>query len=148
MVTFWARASVNGTIVKFGSTRAGQCLAGYPGAIANDPVAQQQACGRSFPATLGAVEFFLSLTTQWTQYVVSLPAGEPYNDEPGVLPGGGVSNGFSVVVEPEQVPMGAYIFVKDIVWSNAPWSSFTSDGGSEAGVVEAGPDGPVDAPSQ
>jgi hypothetical protein len=138
MITFWARASVNGTIVKFGSTRAGQCLVGYPGAIANDPVAQQQACGRTFPATLGAVEFFLALTTQWAQYVVSLPPGEPYTDVPGGA--GGVSNGFSVVVEPEQVPMGAYIFVKDIVWTNAPWSSFS--GG------DAGRDAATDGPSE
>ncbi len=134
MVTFWARASLNGAVVKFGSTKAAQCTAPKP--APNDPVAQQTSCK-------GDTEFFLQLTDQWTQYVVSLPAGEAYNDEANT--GGGVWNGFSVVIEPEDVLGGTYIFVKDIQWTNAPPASFTADAGTgEAGASDAGEAGVTD----
>ncbi len=138
MVTFWARASLEGAVVKFGSTRSGQCT--HPPNAMNDPVAQQASCG-------GDTEFFLPITTQWTQYAVSLPAGEAYDDETPT--GVGVSNGFSVVFEPEDVYGGTYVFVKDIVWSNAPPASFTAsmDAGSDA-AADAATDAAADAPAE
>ncbi len=147
MVTFWARASLNGVVVKFGSARAGQCT--HPPNAMNDPVAQQQSCA-------GDTEFFLPVTSQWAQYAVSLPAGEAYDDE--TTTGVGVSNGFSVVFEPEDAYGGSYVFVKDIVWSNAPPASFTAslDAGSDAAsdaatavdAADAAPEAAADAPAE
>jgi hypothetical protein len=118
MVTFWARASLNGALVKFGSTRSGQCTTPKP--EADNPVTQQSNCK-------GDTEFFLQLSSEWTQYAVSLPSGEPYNDE--LNTGGGVWNAFSVVIEPEDVLGGTYVFVKDVTWTNAAPASFSPDGG-------------------
>jgi hypothetical protein len=156
-VTFMARASANGIAAKFGSTKAAQCLAnGYPNfamldggdlmAAPNDPVAQQAECG-------GDTEFWLALTTSWAQYTVSLPANEPYNDEP--MTTGGVWNAFSMVVEPELAVGGAYILVKDVTWingtaatSDAGSEASTSDAGSEASTSDAGGDTGADGPSE
>jgi len=148
MVTFMARASSNGIAAKFGSTKAAQCLAdGYPNfpvadggvliADPNDPAAQQTQCK-------GDTEFWLALTTSWAQYTVSLPANEPYNDEPMTV--GGVWNAFSMVVEPELAVGGAYILVKDVTWVNAAATS--SDAGSEASTSDAGTDTGTDGPSE
>jgi hypothetical protein len=145
VITFEARASVAGTIVKFGSNRPGACSALIPIKEADggipDPATEQSACP-------GATEFYLGLTTSWQQYTISLPPGEPYNDEPGA--GGGVWNAFSLVVEPEYFVGGAYVFVKNIVWGNptvgydagavSPDAGGSSDasGSSEAGGSDAG----------
>jgi hypothetical protein len=86
-IHFKARASREGARVKFGSIRAG----------------------------LDATEFFLSLTTAWADYTVSIPDGEDYDDESG-SPYGGVWDGFSVVAEPQDHVGGTYIFVSDVVW--------------------------------
>jgi hypothetical protein len=157
MVTFMARASSNGIAAKFGSTKAAQCLAdGYPNfpvadggvlmADPNDPVAQQALCK-------GDTEFWLALTTSWAQYTVSLPANEPYNDEPMTV--GGVWNAFSMVVEPELAVGGAYILVKDVTWVNGAAASTdagseasTSDAASEASSSDAGTDTGTDGPSE
>jgi hypothetical protein len=157
MVTFMARASANGIAAKFGSTKAAQCLAnGYPNFAAldggdlmadpNDPVGQQTECA-------GDTEFWLGLTTSWAQYTVSLPANEPYNDEP--MTTGGVWNAFSMVVEPELAVGGAYILVKDVTWvngaattSDAGSEASTSDAGSEASASDAGSDTATDGPSE
>jgi hypothetical protein len=149
MVTFMARASSNGIAAKFGSTKAAQCLAdGYPNfpaadggvliADPNDPAAQQTQCK-------GDTEFWLALTTSWAQYTVSLPANEPYNDEPMTV--GGVWNAFSMVLEPELAVGGAYILVKDITWVNGAATS-ASDAGSEASTSDAGTDTGTDGPSE
>ena len=50
-VTFQARASVNGAIIKFGSIREG----------------------------LNTTEFYTTLSTTWTTYHTAIPAGEPYD---------------------------------------------------------------------
>ena len=128
-ISFWAKSSVAGTVVKFGSSRPGACLVtplledgGIP-----DPATEQSVCA-------GDTEFYLQLLTEWQNYWLSLRPGEPYDDEPGA--GGGVWNAFSVVVEPEDVVGGAYVFVKDIVWSNP------SDG-YDAGIIS--PDSGTDA---
>jgi hypothetical protein len=138
MVTFQARASLNGTLVKFGSTKSAQCVAGGDIPIASDPVAQQTACA-------GDTEFWLALTNDWATYTVSIPAGEQYNDEPMATQG--VWNGFSVVFEPEYAVGGTYVFVRDITWTNvAP-----SDGGTDAQTdtgTDALSDAPSDAPAQ
>ena len=86
-IHFKARASRDGARVKFGAIRAG----------------------------LGETEFFLSISRQWQDYSVGIPAGEDYDDEP-TSPLGGVWNGFSVVVEPEDHAGGTYILVSDVVW--------------------------------
>jgi hypothetical protein len=157
MVTFMARASANGIAAKFGSTKAAQCIAyGYPNftmldggdlmADPNDPVAQQAEC-------TGDTEFWLALTTSWAEYTVSLPANEPYNDEP--MTTGGVWNAFSMVVEPELAVGGAYILVKDVTWingagttSDAGSEASTSDAGGEASTSDAGRDTGTDGPSE
>jgi hypothetical protein len=137
-VTFWARASRDGAIVKFGSTKAAQCIAGRPAPAPNDPVAQQTLCPNQ-------TEFFLALTTQWQQYAVSLPAGEPYDYETNV---GGVWKAFSAVVEPTDyhddagAPLGTYILVKNITWvASVP----PSDGGPD--VVSSDAANASDAPA-
>jgi hypothetical protein len=145
-ISFWARASVPGTIVKFGSTRQGACTTQNPikeadGGIA-DPTTEQTLCPND-------TEFYIQLSTDWQNYWVSLAAGEPYNDEPSA--GGAVWNAFSVVVEPQFFAGGAYVFVKDIVWSNptigfdggvvaAPEDAGASDGAS-GGSMDGSPDG-------
>jgi hypothetical protein len=157
MVTFMARASANGIAAKFGSTKAAQCLAnGYPNftvldggdlmADPNDPVAQQAECA-------GDTEFWLALTTSWAEYTVSLPANEPYNDEP--MTTGGVWNAFSMVVEPELAVGGAYILIKDVTWingaattSDAGGEASTSDAGSESSTSDAGSDTGTDGPAE
>jgi hypothetical protein len=90
-IEFWARASREGAVVKFGSTREG----------------------------LGLTEFWLTLTTTWTKYTIGVA---PDYRTPGV--GYGVSNGFSVVVQPADHVGGTYIFVKDMKWVGA-----ANDGG-------------------
>jgi hypothetical protein len=85
-VHFKARASREGARVKFGSIREG----------------------------LATTEFYILLTTTWTDYTVSIPAGEDYDGE---SPSGGVWNGFSVVAEPADHVGGTYIFVSDVVWA-------------------------------
>lgn len=134
-VSFWARASTpsGGTTptVKFGTNRPGACLT-TP--IAGDPTIQQSG------TCAGDTEFYIALTNTWTQYYVSIPAGEPYNDEPGC--GGGVWEAFSVVLEPEYFLGGAYVMIKDIVWSNA---ADGYDAGVGVGVSDAG--APSDAGS-
>jgi hypothetical protein len=136
-VTFWARASRDGTIVKFGSTKAAQCVAGRPTPAPNDPVAQQTLCPNQ-------TEFFLAITTQWQQYTVSLPAGEPYDYESNV---GGVWKAFSAVVEPTDyhddagAPLGTYILVKSITWVA---SVASGDAGSDV-VSSDATDGSADA---
>jgi hypothetical protein len=62
---------------------------------------------------MGTTEFFLNVTTQWAAYSVTIPAGEPYNE--GAV-SGGVWNGFSVVVEPQDHVGGTIIQVKDMTW--------------------------------
>jgi len=86
-IHFKARASRNGARIKWGAIRAG----------------------------LGTTEFFIPVTTAWRSYSVSIPA-EDYDNEV-TIPFGGVSSGFSVVVEPQDHPGGTYIFVSDIVWA-------------------------------
>src|SRR5262249_54001960 len=88
-----------------------------------DPDALRSGCPQ-------ATEFYLQLSTEWRQYSLILPKGEPYNDELGA--GGGVWNGFSIVIEPATFAGGGYVFVKDIVWGNAS-ARF------DAGVPDAGP---------
>jgi hypothetical protein len=85
-VRFEARASREGARVKFGSIRAG----------------------------MGTTEFFLTLSTTWAAYSVSIPDGEPYDAEPGGSIG--VWNGFSIVVEPQDHVGGTDILVRKIVW--------------------------------
>ena len=87
-IHFKARASRDAARIKFGAIRAG----------------------------LNETEFFLALSTTWQDYVVSLPAGEDYDNEVSI-PQGGVWNGFSVVVEPQDHAGGTDIFVRDVVWS-------------------------------
>jgi hypothetical protein len=87
-VHFKARASRRGARVKFGSIREG----------------------------LDTTEFYLSLTTSWADYSVSIPAAEPYDNEPSI-PLGGVWNGFSVVVDPQDHIGGTYVFVSDVIWA-------------------------------
>jgi len=146
MVTFEARASLNGTYVKFGSTKSAQCVAMGDIPIASDPVVQQTNCP-------GSTEFWLALTNDWATYTVSIPAGEAYNDEPGTTQG--VWNGFSAVFEPEYAVGGTYVFIKNITWTNvAP--TMGSDAGNDADTgtdapstsSDAAGDGPTDAPSQ
>jgi hypothetical protein len=146
VISFWARSSVAGSVVKFGSSRPGACAAkpimaadgGSP-----DPTGEQTTCP-------GDTEFYIALTTEWKNYAISLAAGEPTNDEPGS--GGGVWNAFSAVVEPEDFIGGAYIFVKDIVWSNPSAGFDAGVGPAEAGVGDAagaGDEGVAsDAPSE
>jgi hypothetical protein len=140
-ISFWAKASLDGAIVKFGSSRPGACLVtpileadgGIP-----DPAAERAVCPSD-------TEFYLRLSTEWQNYWLNLPAGEPYNDEPGA--GGGVWNAFSVVVEPEDIIGGSYIFVKDIVWSN-PADGYDGGVGTDSGpdgAADAGADGATDA---
>jgi hypothetical protein len=134
-ISFWARSSVPGVVIKFGSSRPGACLVtpileadgGVP-----DPGTQQATCP-------GDTEFYLALTTQWQNYMVSLPPGEPYDDEPNS--GGGVWNALSVVVEPQSFVGGSYILIKDIVWSD-PSDGFDAGVGpsSEAGTDGGGTD--------
>jgi hypothetical protein len=122
-ISFMAKASLPGATVKFGSSRPGQCTQVNPinpDGGTTDPTYEQTVCP-------GMVEFFIQLSTQWQMYTLSLPPGEPYNDEPNS--GGGVWNGFSVVVEPPTFVGGSYIFVKDIVWTNQ------TIGGYDAGPV-------------
>jgi hypothetical protein len=141
MVTFQARASLNGTLVKFGSTKSAQCVAGGDIPIASDPVAQQTACA-------GDTEFWLALTNDWATYTVSIPAGEQYNDEPMATQG--VWNGFSAVFEPEYAVGGTYVFVRNITWTNAALTA--SDAGDAASTADApsdtGSDSSTDAPSE
>ena len=87
-IHFKARASRDGARVKFGAIRAG----------------------------LGETEFFLEISRAWQDYTIAIPAGEPYDDE-ATSPFGGVWNGFSIVVEPEDHAGGTYLFVSDVVWS-------------------------------
>jgi hypothetical protein len=87
-IHFKARASRDGARVKFGAIRAG----------------------------LGETEFFLEISREWQDYVIAIPADEPYDDE-ATSPLGGVWNGFSIVVEPEDHAGGTYLFVSDVVWS-------------------------------
>jgi hypothetical protein len=87
MVTFQARSSRANARIKFGAIRAG----------------------------VGQTEFYINITTGWQSYSVSIPAGEPYNAEPNTA--GGVWNGLSVVVEPEDHIGGSYVLVRDIVWT-------------------------------
>jgi hypothetical protein len=128
VVSFSARSSVDGSLVKFGSSRPGACGVTpiNPDGGAPDPAGEQTTCP-------GDTEFVIKLSTSWQQYSVTLPATEPYNDEPGA--GGGVWNAFSLVVEPENFEGGAYLFVKDVVWSN-PTLGFDAgligDGGEDA----------------
>jgi hypothetical protein len=138
-VSFWARSSVAGSIVKFGSSRPGACVKipiVAPDGGPPDPATEQQACP-------GATEFYIALTTSWAQYTVSLAAGEAYDDEPGA--GGGVWNAFSLVLEPQQFVGGAYVFVKDIVWSNP--SASADAGAPDAAHGDAALDAPSDAPA-
>jgi len=142
-VAFWARASRDGTIVKFGSTEANQCITDPMGnsvhVVPNDVSAQQAICPGKF-------EFHLSIGTTWQQYIVSIPAGADYDNVPGTL--GGVVKGFTAVVEPPDywdLDAGAsiptYILVKDIRWVNT-WAG-AGDAGSDATTS----DSPSDAPA-
>jgi hypothetical protein len=88
-VAFAARASREGARVKFGAIRPG----------------------------LFQTEFFLSLSTTWRRYLVSIPA-EDYDNE-ATAPQGGVWNGFSVVAEPQDHMGGTTILVSDVVWSGS-----------------------------
>jgi hypothetical protein len=70
---------------------------------------------------IGSTETFLNVTTSWAMYSVMIPVGEPYND---YTTSGGVWNGFSIVVEPQDHigdgspgDVGTYILVKDVTWS-------------------------------
>jgi hypothetical protein len=139
VISFSARSSVDGSIVKFGSTRPGACLkvpiTGADGGPP-DPATEQASCP-------GATEFYIALTTSWQRYTISLAPGEPYNDEPNT--GGGVWNGFSMVVEPAKFVGGAYLFVKDIVWG-ASKVDIDAGIGSDAGG-DAGGDAAADASS-
>jgi hypothetical protein len=126
VISFSARASVDGAIVKFGSSRPGACTTVVPIKDADggppDPTTEQSTCPN-------ATEFYIALTTGWQTYTITLPTGEPYDDEMGA--GGGVWNALSLVVEPEYFVGGAYVFVKDVVWGNPTV-------GYDAGVPEAG----------
>jgi hypothetical protein len=126
VISFSARASVDGTIVKFGSSRPGACTTVVPIKEADggppDPTTEQSTCPN-------ATEFYIALTTGWQTYTITLPTGEAYDDELGA--GGGVWNAFSLVVEPQYFVGGAYVFVKDVVWGNPTV-------GYDAGVPEAG----------
>jgi hypothetical protein len=131
VISFWARSSAAGSIVKFGSSRPGACGVmpireadgGSP-----DPATEQAQCP-------GSTEFYIALSTSWQQYTISLAPNEPYNDEPGA--GGGVWNAFSLVVEPEFFVAGAYIFVKDVVWSNPSAGFDAGVSGDDGGGVDA-----------
>jgi hypothetical protein len=142
-VAFWARASRDGTVVKFGSTEANQCTMDTMGkpvhVVPNDVSAQQAICP-------GRFEFHLSIGTTWQEYIVSIPAGADYDNVPGTL--GGVLKGFSAVVEPTDywdfdagASIPTYILVKDIRWVNT-WSG-AGDAGSDATTS----DSPSDAPA-
>ncbi len=133
VVSFWARSSVNGSIVKFGSSRPGACMITpiNPDGGAPDPTTEHTQCP-------GDTEFYIALSTTWQQYSVSLPATEPYDDEPGA--GGGVWNGFSLVVEPEYFEGGAYIFVKNVVWGNPSVGFDAGVGGQGGGGEDASTD--------
>ena len=48
---------------------------------------------------------------------MTIPVGEDYNNE-GTNPGG-VWNGFSVVVEPQDHAGGTYILVADVIWARS-----------------------------
>jgi hypothetical protein len=85
-IDFMARASRPGARIKFGSIREG----------------------------MGATEFFLNVTTQWAMYSITIPVGEPYNE--GAATTGGVWNGFSAVVEPQDHVGGTTIQIKDMTW--------------------------------
>lgn len=86
-VHFLARASRDGARVKFGSIREG----------------------------LNSTEFFLELTTSWSSYTISIPAGEDYDAASPQAPGG-VWNAFSIIVEPQDHAGGTTIFVSDVIW--------------------------------
>jgi hypothetical protein len=60
---------------------------------------------------LDLTEFWLNITTTWTKYTIGVA---PDYRTPAA--GFGVSNGFSVVVEPADHVGGTYIFVKDMKW--------------------------------
>jgi hypothetical protein len=86
-ITFMAKGSRAGARIKWGSIREG----------------------------MDSTEHFLTtLTKDWVQYTITIPAGELYNTS--ATPGG-VWNGFSVVGEPQDHLGGTYIFVKDVTWT-------------------------------
>jgi hypothetical protein len=86
-ISFMAKGSRASARIKWGSTRPGE----------------------------GSTETFLTtLTKDWVQYSIIVPAGELYNTSANP---GGVWNGFSVVAEPQDHMGGTYIFVKDITWT-------------------------------
>jgi hypothetical protein len=135
MVTFQARASLNNAYVKFGSTKAAQCVMAGDIPIASDPVVQQTACP-------GDTEFWLALTNDWATYTVSIPANEQYNDEMGATQG--VWNAFSAVFEPEYAIGGTYVFIRNITWTNAALLA-AADAGNDAQTSDTGSDAPATA---
>jgi hypothetical protein len=62
---------------------------------------------------LGSTEFFINLTRDWRSYTIMIPAGEDY-DASSVF--GGVWNGFSVVMEPQDHAGGTTVLVADVIW--------------------------------
>jgi hypothetical protein len=63
---------------------------------------------------IGTTEFWMNITTEWAQYTITSPSSADYNQ---AATGGGVWNGFSVIVESQDHVGGTYIWVKDVVWS-------------------------------
>ena len=64
---------------------------------------------------VSSTEFYINVTQTWASYTVSIPAGEDYDNEAQSV--GGVWNGFSLVVEPQDHAGGTSLFVSDIVWA-------------------------------
>ncbi|HVZ75197.1 MAG TPA: hypothetical protein VHJ20_22610 [Polyangia bacterium] len=87
-IIFKARASRENARVKFGAIRPG----------------------------LGETEFFLTLTTSWRQYAITIPDDEAYDADP-LTAQAGVWNGFSMVVEPEDHVGGTTILFGDVFWT-------------------------------
>jgi hypothetical protein len=85
-IDFMARATRPGARIKFGSIREG----------------------------MGTTEFYLTVTTQWAPYSITIPVNDPYNESAATT--GGVWNGFSAVVEPQDHVGGTTIQIKDMTW--------------------------------
>jgi hypothetical protein len=103
-----------------GSNGPGICIA--PGATAVHFKARASRDGArvkfgSIREGLDSTEFYLNVTTKWVDYTVSIPTGEDYDHE---SPAGGVWDGFSIVVEPQDHVGGTYVFVSDVVWVDSP----------------------------
>jgi hypothetical protein len=92
MISFEAKADNDITDVKFGAIRPGP----------------------------GATEHWLRLTSEWAEYTITIPLGEPYNSHTVT---GGVWNGFSAVLEPnnqntEPLPDVTPISIRNVTWDN------------------------------